>query len=153
MSKDGATCALTKDEVALASDAWEAFIRAHNVMQRAMQADEAFQKVTIREYDVLYSLAKAGRPLTQAELLKAAALSQPAVSRMLTRMVNRGLIKRESCVEDGRSTVLSLTEEGAKTQREVGRVHGNNIARYVWGALDGDQIEQLRVLCTRLQKP
>lgn len=143
---------MTKDEVALASDAWEALMRAHNVMQRTMQADEAFEKVSIREYDVLYSLAKAGRPLTQAELLKVAALSQPAVSRMLTRMVTRGLIKRESCVEDGRSTVLSLTEEGVKTQREVGRIHGNNIAEYMWGALDGGQIEQLWALCTRLQQ-
>lgn len=142
---------LSKNQVALASDAWEALMRAYTAMEKVLKQDDAFREVTFREYDVLYTLAKEKRPLTQAEILVAAALSQPGVSRMLGRLEERGLIERDSCPGDGRSTLLSLTEKGVKIQREVGRAHGKNIAEYMWGALDGPQLAELENLCTRLR--
>lgn len=142
---------LSKGQVALASDAWEALMRAYTLMEKTVKTDDAFEDVNFREYDVLYSLAKAKRPLTQAQLLQAAALSQPALSRMLKRMEDRGLIERDSCPGDGRSTVLSLTDEGARIQRSAGRAHGKNIARHMWAALNEEELKDLRDLCTKLR--
>lgn len=142
--------ALSKKEVALASKAWEALLRAHNTMERQLKDDSAFADVTMREYDVLYSLAKAGKPLTQSALLDAAALSQPAVSRMLVRMERRGLVRRESCTTDGRSVNIVLTPLGTEKQREVGRAHGKRVAELMWHSLSGPQMEQLRVLLLRI---
>lgn len=142
---------LTKEQLGLASDAWEALMRAHNAMRRVLQEDASFSDVSVREYDILYSLARAGRPLTQRELLDAATLSQPALSRMLTRLEERGLVERDACPSDGRSTLLSLTEEGKNTQRVVGRKHGQEVGDYMWSALSKSEMEELVSLGRKLQ--
>ena len=41
-------------------------------------------------------------------------LSQPALSRMVDRMVERGFVRREADERDGRGVRLSLTEAGRR---------------------------------------
>lgn len=138
------------NEVALASDTWESLLNVHNRLQRAFQADEVWSKISMREYDILYSLAKAGEPVTQSELLDAVLLSQPAVSRMLSRMESKGWLTRQRCVEDGRTWLIGLTESGTQMQRQVGRVHGRQIAKRLTSALSADQMESLKCLCDQI---
>lgn len=138
------------NEVALASDTWESLLNVHNKLQRAFQADEVWSTISMREYDILYSLAKAGKAVTQSELLDAVLLSQPAVSRMLSRMESKGWLTRKRCVEDGRTWLIALTEGGSQMQRQVGRIHGRQIAQRLTGALNADQMETLKSLCDKI---
>lgn len=130
--------------------AWEALLTAHAVLVRRFAAAPVWQELTMREYDVLYTLAKCDRPLRLAELNDHVLLSQPALSRMVDRLVARGLVERAADPRDGRGVLLSLTAAGADRQRQTGRPHARDVADALTAALSSEEIEQLAMLCRRL---
>ncbi len=127
-------------------------MRAYIQLNREFGADPLWSEVSMREYDVLYTLAKSREPLSQSELLSAVLLSQPAVSRMLGRMEDKGWLQRERCPRDGRTVRFSLTELGRETQRRIGRAHGRQLEERIGGALSVSQQAALKDLCTTLTK-
>ena len=141
---------IPKQQVAQASEAWEAFLRAYGVLNTQFQADPIWKLVSAHEYDVLYTLAKANCSLSQSELLDAVTLSQPSVSRLLRRMEARGLVRRRSSQDDGRSHDIELTEKGRALQREVGREHGRHVAEGLFAHLDEGEVIELQRLCTKM---
>ncbi len=136
----------------LANEAWEALLGAHATLMRQFAAQDVWEDLSLREYDVLYTLSKAGRPLSLAQLNRHVLLSQPALSRMVDRLTQRGLIERERDSEDGRSVSLSLSRSGAEAQRRVGLGHGREVARAVTSRLDRADMEALARICARLSE-
>ena len=61
-------------------------------------------EVSRTEYDVLYTLSKCRGPIRLGELNRRVLLSQPALSRMVDRLVERGLVRREADEADGRAS-------------------------------------------------
>lgn len=141
---------IPRREVALASETWEAYIRTYSRLTRQFQADGSFDEVSMREYDILYALSKSRVPLTQSELMDAVVLSQPALSRLLTRLEQQGLICRSKHGSDGRASLLELTPEGRSVQRGIGRVHGKAVAASLAGPLSVEEMETLKELCDRI---
>jgi FMN reductase len=117
---------------------------------RQFAADDVWGDLTIREYDVLYTLSKCEQPITLGELNRHVLLSQPAMSRMIDRLVERGLVDRQRVVEDGRSVRLSLTPVGAEAQRHVGRRHGREVADTLSERLSRDDMRELARICGAL---
>jgi DNA-binding MarR family transcriptional regulator len=134
----------------LANDAWEALLTAHAEIMRRLAAEDVWSEVSMREYDVLYTLSKCREPIRLGELNRRVLLSQPALSRMVDRLVERGLVQREADAGDGRSVRLSLTEEGRARQRRTGRPHALGVARRMKSALDDEELVTLRDLCRKL---
>src|ERR1700751_4449397 len=112
-----------------ANDAWEALMTAHASLIRRFAAEDSWEDVSMREYDVLYTLSKCAEPVRLGELNRHVLLSQPALSRMVDRLVERGLVEREGDPADRRGVRLSLTSAGRAQQRQVGRQHGLSVAR------------------------
>ncbi len=140
----------SREELAVASNTWEAFLRAYNRVNQDLIAEGSFTDVPMREYDVLYALAKATGPLTQSELLAAVVLSQPALSRMLGRLERQDLITRARHGADGRASLFSLTPRGRELQKTIGRRHGLAVARRLYQALDEGELRQLELFCSEL---
>jgi DNA-binding MarR family transcriptional regulator len=134
----------------LANDAWEALLTAHAEIMRQLADEDVWREVSIREYDVLYTLSKCREPIRLGELNQRVLLSQPALSRMVDRLVERGLVRRESDAADGRSVRLSLTEEGRAQQRRTGRPHALGVAKRMKSALDEEELTELRDICRKL---
>jgi DNA-binding MarR family transcriptional regulator len=134
----------------LANDAWEALLTAHAEIMRQLADEDVWREVSIREYDVLYTLSKCRAPIRLGELNRRVLLSQPALSRMVDRLVERGLVKREADSSDGRSVLLSLTEEGRAQQHRTGRPHALGVARRMTQALDNAELIELRDICRKL---
>jgi DNA-binding MarR family transcriptional regulator len=134
----------------LANDAWEALLNAHAVLLKQMRAADRWDEVSIREYDVLYTLSKWDGPLRQGELNQHVLLSQPAMSRMVDRLAARRLITRSTDPVDGRRVLLSLTTEGAAVQRRVGAQHAVDVARIVSARLTRQELEDLERLMHKL---
>lgn len=139
-------------DVRAANRSWEALLTAHAVLMRGFAGESVWRDhlVTMREYDVLYTLAKCDEPTRLGELQRHVLLSQPALSRMVDRLVGRGLVERLDDADDGRAVRLLLTPSGAELQRAVGRAHARSVARAVGGALDGDELRELERLCAKL---
>ena len=101
----------------LANDAWEAMLSAHASLMKRFAAQDIWQDLSMREYDVLYTLSKCPDPVRLSELNRHVLLSQPALSRMVDRLTERGLVERQSDPVDGRVVRLSLTGAGRALQR------------------------------------
>ena len=136
-----------------AVEAWEALFRAQVAVLRRLGADDIWQDVSFREYDVLFTLrSRTGHSARLRDLAALSLLSQPSLSRMVDRLESRGLVGRRAVPGDARGTLVVLTEEGARVQSEVGRRHAEAIDAYVGGALDDAELDALRRLTLRLRE-
>ncbi|MBX6752345.1 MAG: MarR family transcriptional regulator [Micromonosporaceae bacterium] len=134
----------------LANEAWEALLSAHAVVVKELAAQGIWRDISMREYDVLYTLAKRGAPLRLGELNRRVLLSQPALSRLVDRLVERGLVARCADPADRRGVRLFLTEEGQARQRELGRRHARDVARIMRARVTTDELAALRTICGKL---
>jgi DNA-binding MarR family transcriptional regulator len=134
----------------LANQAWEALLTAHAVLMKQFAAEDIWQDVSLREYDVLYTLSKCFEPVRVGELHRHVLLSQPALSRLVDRLVDRGYVERRADPEDRRSVRLSLTEAGRDKQRQIGRRHARSVARAVTAAVSPDELRQLETICRKM---
>src|SRR5699024_6360038 len=101
--------------------AWEALMTAHTTLIRQFQDSDAWCDVSMREYDVLYTLTKHDTPLRLSELRDGVLLSQPALSRLVERLVERGLVTRTVDPRDRRAVGIALTPAGVDVQQQAGR--------------------------------
>ena len=138
---------------ALANDAWEALLSAHAVLMRQFGAEDIWGEISMREYDVLYTLSKCREPLRISELNRHVLLSQPALSRLVDRLAERGLVARQADPAVGRGVRLALTGAGRELQRQVGGRHARSVARALTVALDRDDLRQLETVCLKLTEP
>ncbi|PRY37394.1 MarR family winged helix-turn-helix transcriptional regulator [Umezawaea tangerina] len=136
----------------LAAESWEALFRAQSALLRRFAADDVWSPISLREYDVLFTLSR--RPDHRArlrDLNREVLLSQPSLSRLVERLSDAGLLRREADRSDGRGTIVVLTDAGLAMQRSVGRRHTTSIRRYVGPALDDEELRTLQRLCDKLR--
>ena len=133
----------------LANGAWEALLSAHAVLMKELAAEDIWGEVSMREYDVLYALSKCRGSLRLSELNRHVLLSQPALSRLVDRLSDRGFVGRRPDPADGRGVCLSLTDAGRAAQRSVGRRHARSVAQAMTG-LDPSELAQLEQICQKL---
>jgi DNA-binding MarR family transcriptional regulator len=139
-------------DVRLAAEAWESLFRAQVTLMRRFQADDIWHDLTMREYDVLFTLSRAeGGELRLRDLNEGMLLAQSSLSRMVERLEGRGLVERTVPADDARGTLVRLTAEGARRQRETGLAHVRTIAAYVGPALEPAELEELTGLLERLR--
>jgi DNA-binding MarR family transcriptional regulator len=134
----------------LANDAWEALLTAHAAVMKQFAAEDTWTDVSMREYDVLYTLSKDPEPLRLSELNRHVLLSQPALSRLVERLAERGLVDRCADPADGRGVRLSLTAAGRATQRAIGRRHARSVTRAMTAGLTRAEMAQLEMICRKL---
>lgn len=133
-----------------ANDAWEALLAAHASLMKEFAARDIWQELSMREYDVLYTLSKCPGPQRMSELNRHVLLSQPALSRLVDRLADRGLVRREADPADGRGVRLSLTDTGRALQRQIGRRHARDVARAMTAELTPAELRQLQAICLKL---
>ena len=136
----------------LANDAWEALLSAHAVLMKKFAAEDVWRDVSMREYDVLYTLSKCPAPQRLSDLNRHVLLSQPALSRLVDRLAERGLVERCADPADGRGVRLTLTAAGRDLQRQVGRRHARSVARAMTAGLGPAELRQLETLCLGLAR-
>jgi DNA-binding MarR family transcriptional regulator len=133
-----------------ANDAWEALLSAHAVLMKQFAAEDIWAELSMREYDVLYTLSKCSEPVRIGELNRHVLLSQPALSRLVHRLADRGLVDCQLDPVDARAVRVSLTEAGLALQRQVGRRHARSVARVLTAALDRRDLQRLETIGWRL---
>ncbi|MEI8407749.1 MULTISPECIES: MarR family transcriptional regulator [unclassified Kribbella] len=82
------------------------------------------RKYSFSTLSVLHTLGRSG-PLRLTDLLKTEQLKQPALTSLVAKLVQDGLIKRRPDPTDGRAMLLSLTREGRQIVRSR---HANRVA-------------------------
>jgi DNA-binding MarR family transcriptional regulator len=127
----------------LANDAWESLLTVHATFMKSFAAAPIWGDVSMKEYDVLYALTKADGPVRITDLHRRVLLSQPALSRMVDRLVERGLVERCEDAGDRRVVRLALTEAGRARQREVGVAHARDVTTAMTETVTDSDLEEL----------
>ncbi|MFB7251143.1 MarR family winged helix-turn-helix transcriptional regulator [Microbacterium sp. NPDC056234] len=136
----------------LAIAAWESLFRAQHELFSEMAADFDGSDLAQGEYDVLLTVTRGPemtarlRDVTQNMLI-----SQPSVSRLIDRMVTRGLVTKHPDPEDGRGALIRATDAGARAFRRIATIHGRSIAERM-STLDEDELRTLLELTERLRR-
>jgi DNA-binding MarR family transcriptional regulator len=136
----------------LAVDAWESLFRSQVTLMRRFASDDIWDPISVREYDVLFTLSRCPKnKLRLHDLNDEILLSQSSLSRLCDRLVELGFLVRQPDPTDKRGTLVALTDAGLAVQRTIGRKHAERIRRYVGDALTEDEMTTLTALCRKLR--
>ncbi|MCF2916593.1 MarR family transcriptional regulator [Pseudoalteromonas sp. B5MOD-1] len=105
------------------------------------------KELTSAQYIVVVLLAR-GKVNTLAELCEHMVYDRGAMSRLLSRLEDKGLVAKKQSVEDRRSTLLCLTEKGQQLYPEI-LPTVNDIYRKALTGFSDDEQEQLASLLFR----
>lgn len=126
--------------------AFGALALAHAAVSAEIEkALAASVSLSINEFDVLVGLDSAPeRSLPLSALGTIVRLSQPAISRLVTRLEERDLLTRTGGAEDRRSITLHLTQRGAELLERAIPIHARCIQDKLLGRLTAAERDVLR---------
>jgi len=135
----------------LAVQAWESLFRAQHDVWEDLRADFDCSELSQAEYDVLLTVTRRrGMTARLRDVTSNMLISQPSVSRLVDRMVAKGLLTKCADPEDGRGSLVTATEDGAVAFRRLAAAHGRSIAERM-ARLDNDELAQLHTLTAKLR--
>jgi DNA-binding MarR family transcriptional regulator len=123
---------------------WTALLVAHRRLTTQLDGElRAGAEMTLDEYDVLYQVRRARRPLRMSELASQVLVSRPTATRVADHLVRRGWLERGHDTADRRAVLVALTPAGRRAQARAGRLHLDGIARLVEAPLTGHDVGPL----------
>lgn len=131
---------LTDDEI----ESWRPL--AALVLLLPSYLEEAVQEhgLTFFEYSVLVVLADApDRTMPMSELAHLANGSLSRTSHGARRLEERGLLGRSRCPDDGRVTLVTLTDDGHRQLVDAAPAHVESVRRAIFDALTPEQAADL----------
>jgi DNA-binding MarR family transcriptional regulator len=131
--------------------AWRALLETHAAVTELLARELVAERgLPLSRYDVLLNLAEApGGRLRMQELSESVLLSKSGLSRLVDRMEEAGLVRRERCEDDRRGWFTVLTEQGRSALRRAAPIHLRGIQEHFARHLDD---EEARVLATALAR-
>lgn len=132
---------LTAEEL----DSWLSFVRLLTWLPWSIdQQLQRDSKLGMVEYQVLAMLSEStNRTMRMSSLAEVTNASLSRLSRVITRLENRGLVRREPDPTDGRFTYAILTEAGFQTLAEAAPGHVALVRSLVIDVLSPEQLRRL----------
>src|SRR5437763_17194132 len=85
--------------------AWRATVHLSQLLLRQLDRDLSAHGLNGHDYEILVELSEApGQRLRMTELADATSQSRSRLSHQISRMENRGLVRRHECPRDQRAT-------------------------------------------------
>lgn len=135
-----------------AVEAWEALFRAQVTVMRQLRADFGGLGLSMNEYDVLFNIMREpGQRIRLRDLNRNVLITQSSVSRLVDRLVERGLLDKCSDAHDARGAIVSITRTGRLEFARAAKRHMDSIRDRVGGALDEDELQALARICGKLR--
>jgi DNA-binding MarR family transcriptional regulator len=116
-------------------------LRLDAQIARDLAADSG---LSLPDYDVLSALASAeDRRGRSTEIAARMLWSKSRLSRQLSRMERRGLVKRQECETDARGSDIVLTDQGLQAIRNAAPGHVDSVRAHFIDLLSEEQIAAL----------
>jgi DNA-binding MarR family transcriptional regulator len=105
--------------------AWRTFIESSWALHTRLEDELRAQTgLSMNDYQVMVVLSEApDRRLRMGELAGRLVFSPSRVTYQITSMVKRGLVRKQSCPEDGRGQEAVLTDEGLAALQAAAPLH------------------------------
>jgi len=120
------------------------FAEAYTGLTTRLAAQLEQHRISAVEFEVLLRLARSpGRRLRMTDLAGQTSLSTSGVTRVVDRMDRDGLVRREACASDRRSSYAVITDAGRVRLDEVAPGHLELVQQWFIGQLTPDQLAQM----------
>ena len=124
--------------------AYGLFAEAHAGLTARFAAQLEEHRLSAVEFEVLLRLARSpGRRLRMTDLAGQTSLSTSGVTRVVDRMDRDGLVRREACASDRRSSYAVITDGGQARLEEAVPGHLALIQEWFVGQLQPEQLTSL----------
>jgi DNA-binding MarR family transcriptional regulator len=98
-------------------------------------------------YEILVALSEApDRMLRMSELADRCLSSRSRLSHAVSRLEERGWVRRQVCAEDGRGQLAVLTDDGFAALEAAAPVHVEGVRTHLFDQLSPEQVEAMRDL-------
>lgn len=143
---------MVKKLPASAITAWARLLRAQQVLLERVEADlKAAGLPPLAWYDVLLELHRAADgQLRQFEIGDKVLLSKYNLSRLLDRLEQEKMVRRQTCTHDRRGANVLLTREGKAMLKKMWPVYERGIAQHFVRHLSAQETELLAEWMARL---
>src|SRR5919199_1880752 len=124
--------------------AWRGYRRMRTLLDLQITRDLARAGLSDSDYDVLSTLSEAAGNRWRVNEFAARLLwSKSRLSHHLSRMEQRGLVRREDCASDGRGAFVMLTDEGTRALEAAAPGHVASVRGHFIDLLTEEQIDAL----------
>jgi DNA-binding MarR family transcriptional regulator len=131
---------------------WQAYRHLNQQLYAALE-DQLMRDAGLSgaDYSVLVPLSEEPTGVLRArELCTEIGWDRSRLSHHITRMEKRGLVAREECSEDGRGSMVRLTDAGRQAIEGAAPLHAEAVHRQFFDLVSDEEVETLSVVFDRL---
>src|SRR3954454_15144766 len=133
---------------------WRTFIESSWALHTHLEEELRTQTgLSMNDYHVLVVLSEApARRLRMGELAGRLVFSPSRVTYQINSMVKRGLVRKQSCPDDGRGQEAILTDEGMDALTAAAPLHLSTVRESFIDHLDPEELEVIGRVFTKIRK-
>ena len=126
--------------------AWRAWLYSTQLLQERLNAELQHDTgISHPYYEILVQLSETpGRMLRMSELADRCLSSRSRLSHAVSRLEERGWVRRQVCPDDGRGQLAVLTDEGFAALEAAAPVHVEGVRTHLFDQLSPEQVAQVR---------
>ncbi len=134
--------------------AWRAWLYSTQLLQERLNAELQHDTgISHPYYEILVQLSETpGRMLRMSELADRSLSSRSRLSHAVSRLEERGWIRRQVCEEDGRGQLAVLTDEGFAALEAAAPIHVESVRKHLFDQLSDEQVTAMRGIGETLLK-
>ena len=128
--------------------AWRAWLYSTQLLTERLNAELQHDTgIPHAYYEILVQLSETPqRMLRMSELADRCLSSRSRLSHAVSRLEERGWVRRQTCAEDGRGQLAVLTDEGFAALEAAAPVHVEGVRRHLFDQLTPEQVAAMRDL-------
>ncbi|SEP07389.1 MarR family winged helix-turn-helix transcriptional regulator [Trujillonella endophytica] len=126
--------------------AWRAYLFSSMLLQDRLDRELTHSTgISHAYYEILVALSETpGRSMRMSELADRCLSSRSRLSHAVSRLEERGWVRRQTCPEDGRGQLAVLTDEGFEALDAAAHVHVESVRTHLFDQLSPEQIASMR---------
>jgi len=126
--------------------AWRAWLYGTLLLQDTLDRELTHETgISHAYYEILVQLSEApGRMLRMSQLAERSLSSRSRLSHAVSRLEERGWVRRQLCEDDGRGQLAVLTDEGFAALEAAAPVHVEGVRTHLFDQLTPEQVAALR---------
>jgi DNA-binding MarR family transcriptional regulator len=126
--------------------AWRAWLYSSSLLQDRLDRELTHETgISHAYYEILVALSESPmRAMRMSELADRCLSSRSRLSHAVSRLEERGWVRRQVCESDGRGQLAVLTDEGFAALEGAAPVHVTGVRTHLFDQLTPQQIANLR---------
>ena len=126
--------------------AWRAWLYSSLLLQDRLDRELTRETgISHAYYEILVQLSEApSRTLRMSQLAERSLSSRSRLSHAVSRLEERGWVRRQVCEEDGRGQLAVLTDEGFAALEAAAPVHVESVRQHLFDQLTQEQVAAMR---------